>query len=1150
MKQLIKKTIFFKIIKKQQLLWLAKYLSRQKEYKASSLIYSKVLNKTSPAEDLYRYATALNKSGEYRKCLKILKNILGRQNHNKSAQLMVQTLLSDKQPQAAEKFLRQYIESSSAHGGLYYLLGTILLRQKRWWQAEEAFSNAEGLGYDTAKFYFKFAKSAFEMRHYDKAVKLYDKATRKWDDSITLASLSEVYYRAGLSAETGGDTELADEYYQESIKNSLGSSNQDFVIAEFHEKYNQIEKAENMYNSMLSRGTNYKTEVLKKLSAILIKQEKYDDATNLLAEFININATDADVYEMLADINWHVNNYKTAGDFYWEAISRCDYPDAKLINKYLKSLLKIGDSALALQTINLFDCLADKTNFDNLDQTQISNIYTYLYENLDIKDNIIMYESMHGRDFTCNPYAIFKYILNDVKFKNYKHVIVVNDKDNLESKLLSNKNIILVKKDSFLYCIYLASAKYLINNTSFPSYFIRKPNQKYLNTWHGTPWKHLGTDLKDSYKTIGNIQRNLLLSTHIISQNQHTTSVLTDKYDIADIYSGLVAETGYPRNDITLSMPDGEKTKIKSNLGLDHKKKVIFYAPTWRGDDVAKAEDETETIAQVLLGLEKLNCEVIFRGHYFADENDPNKIISNHTVDAKFKTNELLAITDILITDYSSVLFDFIPTKKPIIKYLYDYKQYQKKRGLYFDLNETPGDSEFEINKLIKRVNGYLDGEEYKGSKNDNIFNRHEDGHVTKRVVDFFFKDNKEQVVKVGNRNKNILIYAGSFAPNGITSSAINLMRSIDKTKYNVYLLIDKKGIEHQPNNEELFKSIDKNIRVLSISGKINKTNGSSEIFSDKIITHLSNPQDFSHIYDREFDRIFGIDTKFDYVIDYDGYTRSSVWLFSCDRMKSNSKTNSIYIHSMIYDEYLNKYSYLDQVFKQYNKFDKIVSVSRPAMEKNRSDLADIYEIDKNKFIYIDNVQNPEKVIKLSQEPVVDKNELKIMNDGRTTFINIGRLSIEKGQAKLIRAFHLVYETNKNTKLILIGDGPNAKRLKDMTKKLGLTNAVYFLGYKSNPFKYLKLADCFVLASDYEGQGMVIYESLTLAKPVISTDNGVSETILQNGKYGIVCQPNERSISEAMISFINRGADDKFSTFDIEQYNKQALEMLYNKVIS
>lgn len=146
--------------------------------------------------------------------------------------------------------------------------------------------------------------------------------------------------------------------------------------------------------------------------------------------------------------------------------------------------------------------------------------YGYLYDKSKIIDNLILYEAYHGRSISGNPYAIYKQLLNDPNFKDFKHVWVVDTYDNPSIKEVEhNPNTSFVKIHSKEYLKVLVKAKYLINNTSFGHYFQKKKEgQIYINTWHGTPLKTLGKDVKSSDITgHKNIQRNFLHADYFIS---------------------------------------------------------------------------------------------------------------------------------------------------------------------------------------------------------------------------------------------------------------------------------------------------------------------------------------------------------------------------------------------------------------------------------------------------------------------------------------------------------------------------------------------------------------------------------------------------------------------------------------------------------
>ena len=200
------------------------------------------------------------------------------------------------------------------------------------------------------------------------------------------------------------------------------------------------------------------------------------------------------------------------------------------------------------------------------------------------------------------------------------------------------------------------------------------------------------------------------------------------------------------------------------------------------------------------------------------------------------------------------------------------------------------------------------------------------------------------------------------------------------------------------------------------------------------------------------------------------------------------SKTNDMTIISI--RSYL-KYSELDQQYKRLNKIagkycDKEIVVSKELINEQ----IDEYNSNINKIIVINNFVDKEKIDKCLKE----KNNIKLDNN---TIINIGRLSDQKGQKYLIKAFSKVVKEVEDAKLIILGKGELQEELEEEIKKYKLENKVSLLGYKDNPYIYLKKAKCFVLSSFFEGMPNVILEAMYCGLPIISTDciSGVREII-------------------------------------------------------
>jgi len=161
-------------------------------------------------------------------------------------------------------------------------------------------------------------------------------------------------------------------------------------------------------------------------------------------------------------------------------------------------------------------------------------------------------------------------------------------------------------------------------------------------------------------------------------------------------------------------------------------------------------------------------------------------------------------------------------------------------------------------------------------------------------------------------------------------------------------------------------------------------------------------------------------------------------------------------------------------------------------------------------------------------------------------FITIGRLSPEKNHISLIRAFYNCYKSNKNIRLYIVGNGNLYDGLKSEIEKLHLNDVIYLVGYTVNPFELLKLCDCFVLPSLYEGMGMVVLEAFTLGKAVISSDIEGPKDFIKS-YYGILTKPTIKGLETAMSSYIKDGM--KMKKFDYKKFNRNAIELFYDNVL-
>ncbi|EGQ2899716.1 CDP-glycerol glycerophosphotransferase family protein, partial [Staphylococcus pseudintermedius] len=297
--------------------------------------------------------------------------------------------------------------------------------------------------------------------------------------------------------------------------------------------------------------------------------------------------------------------------------------------------------------------------------------------------------------------------------KSHDYQIVwVNNK----SFPFNDPNVKSVKRLSPAYFYYLSRAKFWINNQNFP-YYLTKPNQTtYIQTWHGTPLKKMLNDVPifegrdEGYKD--RVNTSIQSWDYLISPSPYATKHFKSAFN----FKKDILEIGYPRNDLFYNQDENfiaQKTKkIKQKLGIASDKKIILYAPTFRDDEVSKSKKH---IINLKMDLNKMKDQL---GQEYILLLRPHIIISNaiyieeHLKDFVVNVadyneiSDLYLITDICITDYSSIMFDFANTRKPLLFFTYDYEHYKEHlRGFYFDFKEmSPGPLLYNDNELINAI--------------------------------------------------------------------------------------------------------------------------------------------------------------------------------------------------------------------------------------------------------------------------------------------------------------------------------------------------------------------------------------------------------------------------------------------------------------
>ena len=373
-----------------------------------------------------------------------------------------------------------------------------------------------------------------------------------------------------------------------------------------------------------------------------------------------------------------------------------------------------------------------------------------------IDDKTIIFNVFNGKSYSCSPKALYEYMLKDEKYADYKFIWSFKNVEDYKF-LEKNRNTKVVKNNSKEYQKYLAKAKYWFFNFKIPEYLYPKKNQVFLQCWHGTPLKRLGCDLlhfDNKLNTMKGMKKRYKIEsskfTYFISPSKFATEKFISAWNLKEIgKDNIMIEEGYPRNDFLFNYTNEDVKRIKERLGIENdKRKIILYAPTYRSNQheagvgyTYKEEVDFESLR------EKIGDKyiILFRPHYFvANVFDFNKYKGFvYDVSKIDDINELYIITDLLITDYSSVFFDYANLKRPMIFYMYDLDHYRdESNGFYIDLEELPGKitkTQDELEEEIIRIDKEFKFDE-KYKKFNEKYNYLDDGNASKRVLEKILK--------------------------------------------------------------------------------------------------------------------------------------------------------------------------------------------------------------------------------------------------------------------------------------------------------------------------------------------------------------------------------------------------------------------------
>jgi len=774
-------------------------------------------------------------------------------------------------------------------------------------------------------------------------------------------------------------------------------------------------------------------------------------------------------------------------------------------------------------------------------------IYLYYYYKAPLNPNLILIESKHGEDLADNMF----YILQEAhrSYPGYELALSVtqNSRTKLEALLVRYEigGVALLQANMPAYCKALATAKYLFNDTTFRQFFIKREGQIYTNTWHGTPLKRMGNDDVNRRYKMGNVLRNLVASDYLVFSNAQMQEKMVNAYGLKPLYRGEILKTGSPRNSVLL---DHENRLKKRNelMSLDHSlkdKKLYVYMPTYRDD---LGEDESEAYYGHLWRVfdyidNKLNDdELLFVSlHVLAQKKlDLSKYKNIRIFPESIETYEFLTVSDALITDYSSLMFDYLNTGQKVILFVHDLEDYCNRRGLYYDIETLPFPKVRTAEDLLLEVRS---PKTYDDTELIQQFCTYDCLGAPKVLLDYVIARNQSKNLvsaRLEKPDKPVsLVYVSYLGLNGMTTSLLSLLSIIDTAKADYFFCFRDQGMARHPQRVQ---KLPLGSKIFPMAGELRFT--LSEIVAFIGFYHLNINASWvrtriNRLLTREGQRFFG-EAIFDQVIHFTGYES---WVTGMlQRLPAES---TIFVHNDKVAEFeLRRLDHRQTFHDAFKNFNHVAIVSE-AMRKPTVQIGGR----EDNIVLVENAHNAQRVLGLSKEDInfdpdtestVSKDALeKFLASDALKIINIARFSPEKGQRRLMDAFDTFVQRGQDAYLILIGGyGETYADLKNYARNLGCADRIVILKSLSNPYSILTQCNVFVLSSQYEGLGLVLLEAATLGIPSISTDiPGAADFMRQHGGWVV---PNSR---EGLLQGLEDFSQNKISpmNFDVAQHNER-----------
>ena len=639
-----------------------------------------------------------------------------------------------------------------------------------------------------------------------------------------------------------------------------------------------------------------------------------DELIDLLCEYMENGCKMKEEYVRRADDFFYYNDRNNCQRIYATMIA---YQDSKILHKgksdrsYVlkESRAVLPDVAKRQQDIENFEKIAQKYEVVIGKKT----VADYYYDEPILEKTVALVglgKSVRGN---------MQYILNELnyneKFEGFKiYVRTSEETDPVVQAYIQNNHWLrtVTVPGNGQYTKILESVKYLITEVYFPESWIKKNGQVYINIWHGTPLKKLGlAKNSNNIHKDGTTQRNFIEADYLLYPNAYTKKNMLESYKVSELMEGKALNLGYPRTGGMLQAAQSDLSELRAQLAPNGEK-LYAYMPTWK--DYLKVEQVVAEAKELLDYLDEnlRDDQILYVNlhHKVSDSLDYNVYKRIRQFPKTVDSYQLLALTDALITDYSSVFYDYLVLRRQIILYCADYELYREKRGTYMDLMELPFDKVKTKQDVLKALNR---GKSYDDAATYQTFCAYDSVDNAKKLCSLFTGTEEmvdvEPISKTGR--KQVMIYSHECADTKDTSRLKRLVETYDPARKQLYIGCEMSRVDdHKQSAYPMLFGIPvigtNENRHLSAAGKT-----ALELYQNQTIMFDEAIDVLKYDYALAAKRMFGR-AKFDLVVLYD--VTDAGTLLSLTMMQSVRKI--LFISETMYQELLGKDTMLKDAIK------------------------------------------------------------------------------------------------------------------------------------------------------------------------------------------------------------------------------------------